>query len=339
MQKTFFSGIQPSSQYLHLGNYIGAILNWKNNIKKSKDDNFIFMVADLHTMTSLHNPTEITNNIKTLVSTYLACDINPVENSNINFFIQSSIPEHCELNWILTTICPLGLLERMTQFKDKKNKLSSNEINTGLLCYPILMAADILLYQTNYVPVGIDQKQHVEFCRDIVLKFNNIYNVNNVFTVPECYIEATNQKVMSLSDGSKKMSKSFGNENDRIFLNDTNDLIAKKIKTAKTDSILGIYTDNNRPEVNNLINIYSALSGKSIEYINKEYREKNTRTFKDDLTQIIIEAISPIRKKIEYNLKNYNDIKKIIKNGNQYAKSIAEKTMKNVKEVLEINKI
>ncbi len=333
MKKIFFSGIQPSSQYLHLGNYIGAILNWKNNIKKSKDDNFIFMVADLHTMTSLHNPSEIKNNIKTLVSTYLACDIDPVKNSNINFFIQSSIPEHCELNWILTTICPLGLLERMTQFKDKKSKLSSNEINTGLLCYPILMAADILLYQTNYVPVGIDQKQHVEFCRDIVLKFNNTYNVDNVFTLPECYIETTNQKIMSLNDGSKKMSKSFGNENDKIFLCDTNDLIAKKIKTAKTDSILGIYTDENRPEVNNLINIYSALSGKSIDWINKEYREKNTKTFKDDLTQVIIETISPIRKKIEYNLKNYTDIENIIKNGNQYAKNIAEKTMKNVKEI------
>ena len=334
MSKVFFSGIQSSCRSIHLGNYIGALLNWEKNIKNFKDDNFIFMVADLHAMTTIHNPNLMRDNIKNLLSTYIACGINPIEKNNVHFFIQSKIPAHCELNWILTTICPLGLLERMTQFKDKKGKLSPDEINTGLLCYPILMASDILLYQANYVPVGEDQKQHVEFCRDIVLKFNNIFKVNNVFTMPECYIDKISKRIMSLSDGTKKMSKSSANDNDKILLTDTDDIIAKKIKIAKTDSIMGIFYDTNRPEVSNLITIYSAISGKEIEEISNIYREKSTKIFKDDLTQIVIDKISPIRKKIEENLKNYNDIEKLVKIGNEYANDIANDTLSKVKNVV-----
>ena len=263
MNEVFLSGIQPSSSSLHLGNYIGAILNWKTTIKNSQlqadsNDKFFWMIADLHTMTSLHNPEQIRQNIKNLLATYIACGIQP--NKNINFFLQSSVPAHCELNWILTTICPLGQLQRMTQFKDKKEKLTADEINVGLLCYPVLMAGDILLYQTTTVPVGEDQKQHLEFCRDIVDRFNHIYGVNDVFTMPNALINKTTKRIMSIGDGTKKMSKSTGTDNDRIFLTDENDAIAKKIKVAKTDSIMGIFSDESRPEITNLINIFSAFN-------------------------------------------------------------------------------
>ena len=291
------------------------------------------MVADLHSMTSVHDATTLMNNKVNLVATYFACGIQP--NKNVFFFTQSAVHAHSELNWILTSICPLGLLERMTQYKDKVNKKKAEDINAGLLCYPILMASDILLYNSNYVPVGEDQKQHIEFCRDIVCKFNNIYNIDNIFTMPEGLIEKAGKRIMSLGNGKVKMSKSIGNENDKIFLLDEDDVIARKIKLAKTDSIMGIYSNINRPEVSNLINIFSAICGKSIEAINSEYHNKSTKIFKDDLTQILISEISPIRKNLIDYLKNNQDLlKKTIEEGNRRANDIANAKLLEVKKAI-----
>ncbi len=328
----YLSGIQPSGSSLHLGNYIGALLNWKNIIKNSKDgDKFYFMLADLHTMTSKKNAEELKKNIISLVATYVACGITPSE--KIVFFQQSKIPAHCELCWILSTITPLGQLERMTQFKDKKGKLSTDEINAGLLYYPILMAADILLYKTNFVPVGEDQTQHIEFTRDLVERFDRLYN-SDIFIMPEGLIDKTSKRIMSLGDGSKKMSKSIGEERDRIFLTDTDEQIAKKIKSAKTDSIMGIFYDKDRLEVNNLINIYSAISGGSIEEISGEYKDKNTKQFKDDLTDLVINAISPIREKLQELEQDTDFLKNIIEKGSFEANNVASKTLLEVKKAV-----
>lgn len=328
MSKFVFSGIQPSG-VLHLGNYIGAILNWKKMVKNAdKDDKFLFMIADLHSLTSCKNPNTLRQNTNELLATYLACGIEP--SNNLHFFIQSSIPEHCQLCWLLTTVCPLGQLERMTQFKDKKGKLGADEINAGLLYYPLLMAADILLYRATHVPVGEDQTQHMEFCRDMVDKFENKFGerAKGIFIKPEAIIDKTSKRIMSLGDGTKKMSKSIGDDKDRIMLTDTDDQIAKKIKTAKTDSITGIYFDKDtRPEVSNLINIMSALSGRPVEDISEQYKNSGTKVFKDDLTEIIINEIAPIREKF-LDLKNdTNLLKKIVEEGNKYAKKLAEEMM------------
>ena len=226
----------------------------------------------------------------------------------------------------------------MTQFKDKKNKLSLDEVNAGLLYYPILMAADIILYKANFVPVGEDQKQHVEFTRDIVQKFINIYGngeKNDLFVLPEAMIDKTSKRIMSLGDGTKKMSKSVGEDKDKIFLTDTDEQIAKKIKTAKTDSIMGIYYDKeNRPEVSNLINIFSALTNRTVEDISNEYREKNTKSFKDDLTQLLINEIKPIREKQNQLLKNDAYLEEIITKGNKIANDVANDTLSKVKKAV-----
>ena len=335
------SGIQPSSSSLHLGNYIGALLNWKKVVKNlKKDDICYFMLADLHSLTSNKDPKCLAENTKKLIATYIACGIQ--QNENICFFKQSMIPAHCELCWILSTITPLGQLERMTQFKDKKAKFgekSAENINAGLLYYPILMIADIILYKANLVPVGEDQKQHIELTRDIVQRFINIYGNgenDDIFTIPEGMIDNTSKRIMSLGDGSKKMSKSSSDNKDLIFLSDTNDEIAKKIKTAKTDSITGIYYDTtNRPDVSNLINIYSSLSGMTIEEISNKYNyEKSTKAFKDDLTQLIISAIEPIRTKQNEILKDKTYLDKILEEGNKRANQVANNTLVKVKKAV-----
>ena len=334
------SGIQPSSSSLHLGNYIGAILNWKKiaqNCNNKNDDKCYFMIADLHAMTSNRNSHDLRKNIKQLVSTYIACGIEP-NKDRVIFFQQSKISAHCELCWILSTITPLGQLERMTQFKDKKNKLSLDEINAGLLYYPVLMVADIILYRANLVPVGEDQIQHLEFTRDIVQKFINIYgngSNNDIFVTPNAMINETSKRIMSLGDGFKKMSKSVGEDKDKIYLSDTDDQIAKKIKVAKTDSIMGIYYDkNNRPEVSNLIDIFSAISGRDVADISNEYREKNTKSFKDDLTQLLISEIAPIRKKQMELSNDEARLMQILEEGNKIANDIANDTLIKVKKAV-----
>ncbi len=330
-----FSGIQPSGSALHLGNYIGAILNWKKIIENLKDeDKCYFMIADLHTLTSNKDPKALRNNTKRLLATYLACGIIPSE--RIAFFEQSKVPAHCELCWILSTVCPLGQLMRMTQFKDKKGKLGVEQVNAGLLYYPILMAADILLYRSNFVPVGEDQIQHLEFAKDIVQKFNNAYNVNDVFTISTAVIDSNSKRIMSLGDGTKKMSKSVGTDNDKIYLTDSNDEIIKKVKLAKTDSIKGIvYNKEKRPEVSNLITIYSVLSGKSIEEVCAMYENKGTKDFKDDLIEVIINTIVPIREIVNKILEKEEDkLDEIIEKGNKIANSVANETLIKVKKAV-----
>ena len=331
------SGVQPSSFSLHLGNYIGALLNWKRIINTlAPQDICYFMLADLHAMTSIKSKDLLKKNIKQLIATYIACGISPSD--NVVFFQQSKIPAHCELCWILSTITPVGQLERMTQFKDKKNKLSLDNVNAGLLYYPVLMVADIILYKANLVPVGEDQTQHIEFTRDVVQKFINIYgngDNNDLFILPNAMIDTTSKRIMSLGDGMRKMSKSVGDEKDKIFLTDTDDQIAKKIKSAKTDSVTGIYYDKNkRPEVSNLINIFSAISGRTVEDISNEYSDKNTKSFKDDLTQIIINEIHPIREKQNELLKNMVYLDQILENGNARANEVANDTLCKVKKTV-----
>ncbi len=334
----FLSGIQPSDCKLHLGNYIGAILNSKNIAKSlHKDDKFYFMIADLHAMTSIHESNVLKENIKRLAATYIACGIEP-DFEKIFIFQQSRVSAHCELCWILSTITSIGQLERMTQFKDKKGKSSVNDINAGLLFYPVLMVADIILYKANSILVGDDQTQHLEFTRDTVQKFMKTfgnYNDDSIFVMPDKITTEESKRIMSLGDGTKKMSKSVGDNKDKIFLTDTDEEIEKKIKTAKTDSIIGIYYDKeNRPEISNLINIFSAISKKSIQEINNEYCEKNTKTFKDDLIQLLIKEIKPIREKYNDLIKESLYLEDILNKSNKIANEVANDTLMKVKKVI-----
>ena len=332
-QKLLLTGIQPSGT-LHLGNYIGALLNCKNNVEKfKKDGEVLFFVADLHSLTSKKDPELVKKATMDLIATYLASGINVAD--NCNFFIQSQVPQHCELNWIFTTICPLGLLERMTQFKDKKGKLSVEEINTGLLCYPILMAADILLYSATDVAVGEDQLQHMEFTRDIAQKFMHVYNCPDLFVLPQGLIGKENKRIMSLGDATKKMSKSVGEEKDRILLTDSDDEIAKKIKVAKTDAIMGIYYDKeNRPEVSNLLNIMSSITHKSVEELSEKYKNTGTKVFKDDLTQVLIDELSGFREKFNEYRKDEENLLTILEKGREVASEKASKKMAEIRKIV-----
>lgn len=325
------SGIQPSG-VLHLGNYLGAIKQWQKVLKKSNNDTFYFMVADLHSLTTSQNAVQLKNDMLYLLASYIACGIS-VEN-NANLFIQSSISAHSELAWILSTITPFGMLERMTQFKDKSAKSGASNANCGLFTYPVLMAADILLYDTTHVPVGDDQKQHLEFTRDIAQKFNHHYNCD-VFTVPDFMSSESASRVMSLQDGTKKMSKSSCSDAELIKLNDTNDEISKKIKSAKTDSIRGIYYDKeNRPEVSNLIEIMSSISGSSKKEIEDEYRNLSTKDFKDNLMEIIINEIAPIREKLNILLQDKDALLRSVEVSSARVKDVATNKIKQVKQIV-----
>ena len=343
------SGIQASGT-LHLGNYLGSVLQWKNKInqnqKNNVNDKFFFMIADLHSLTTVKNKDLLKNNVINLISSYLGCGIgiddNNVINENVTIFIQSQVRQHTELTWILSCITPIGQLFRMTQFKDKFSKYSNNNeinnsnANAGLLFYPILMASDILLYKTNKVPVGDDQRQHIEFTRDIAEKFNSHYD-SNVFNIPEIEIQKETARIMSLQDGTKKMSKSDESVNAIIYLTDTDDIIAKKIKIAKTDSFTGIYYDKqNRPEVSNLIEIFALLLNSNIKNIENKYQNIGTKQFKDDLTDCLINTLSPIRNKINQFQLNPEYLLNIVKNGNNNARNVGEETMKNVRNVVGI---
>lgn len=328
--KVILSGMQPSG-ILHLGNYIGAILNWKNMLTKYPDAIFYFMMVDLHSLTTLNNPVLLRQNILEAAKCYIASGIHP--NDNITIFQQSKIPAHAELAWILSTITPMGWMERMTQFKDKSSSRDAERINLGLFTYPTLMAADILLYHTDIVPVGDDQKQHVELTRDIASRFNRIYNTT-CLKEPEPVI-MPESRIMSLTDGTKKMSKSDPNNASRILLTDTNEEIAHKISKAKTDAIQGIYYDaETRPEISNLIRIAAYLQNKANHDIEKYCANFNNKQFKDYLTEIIIAKISPIRANI--NAIDDHEAQKIIQYGSQNAKEYANKSIIEIKNLIGI---
>ncbi|MEN9782485.1 MAG: hypothetical protein RL208_635 [Pseudomonadota bacterium] len=329
----YLSGIQPSGT-LHLGNYIGAVMQWREQVKLlSKTDEAMFMIVDLHSLTTKRDVKEFPTHIFNLIATYIACGL---VQKNTTLFVQSDVQEHTELAWFFSTITPLGVLKRMTQFKDKSGKMSedSDVVNGGLLFYPCLMAADILLYDADFIPVGEDQIQHIEFTRDTANRFHERYK-SEIFKLPKAKIQEEGARIMSLSDGTKKMSKSTGTENDLIFITDSDDEIAKKIKRAKTDSESTIfYNKEKRPEVSNLLTIMSTLSRKTIAQIESEYSSAGTKVFKDNLTQVIINEIAPIREEI-FKLQNDKDfIYKTISQGGQSAQEKASAKMQQVKEVI-----
>ena len=322
-KKIIFSATAPSGN-IHIGNYIGAIKQWAE-LQNTGEHQNIFCVVDEHAITTPQEPAKLRSKILEVFTLYLALGIDP-EKSII--FVQSSVSEHTELAWILNTITPIGELERMTQFKDKSQKQKS--VLAGLLNYPTLMAADILLYKTNLVPIGEDQLQHIELTRTIARKFNSTFG--ETFSIPEPFINKEGKRIMGLDDPLKKMSKSAENPKNYIALLDSPETIREKIKAAVTDSASEIkYDMENKPAISNLLTIYSLFSRKTIAELEKEYDGKNYSVFKNDLAEIIIEGLSPIQKKYKELSANPDYIKKVLRNGAEKAKTIASQTMSEVR--------
>ena len=300
-KKVIFSGAQPSGK-MTLGNYLGAIKNWTE-----LQDNYdcYYSIVDLHAITVPQDPKVLRANTIELLAQYIACGLDPEKNT---IFIQSHVKEHVELMWVLNTMTYMGELSRMTQFKDKSQKSEAN-LNAGLFTYPVLMAADILLYQTDLVPVGDDQKQHLELARDLANRFNNRFSPT--FVVPEGYYPKGGARVMSLQEPTKKMSKSDLNENAFILLADDSDSIKRKIKRSVTDSLGVVKYDDEQPGIKNLIDIYSNLSKKSVEEIVNMYEGKGYGIFKEDVAEVVSEALRPIREKYVDLLNNKDYLEKI----------------------------
>ncbi len=326
------SGVQPTGN-LHLGNYLGAIRNWVAH--QSQYDNF-FCVVDLHAITVPHNPATLAADTYTIAALYLACGID-LDHSTI--FIQSHIPAHSELTWLLNCITPINWLQDMIQFKEKAIKQGEN-VSTGLLDYPVLMAADILLYDADQVPVGEDQKQHLELTRDIAIRVNHLFGQGEtVLKLPEPLIRKEGARVMSLSDGTRKMSKSDPSELSRINLLDPSDTIAKKIKRCKTDSVRGVEFDNpDRPECHNLLTLYSLLSGKSKAEVIEESQGMGWGQFKPLLTEATIAALTPIQEKYKQVIDDRAYLESILQQGRQKAEAVANATLSRVKDALGYSK-
>ena len=314
-KNVIFSGVQPTGE-IHLGNYLGAI---KQFVDYQKDYNSIFSIVDLHAVTVWQDPQQLLNNIHKVLSIFLACGLDKEKNIIFN---QSQVPEHTQLAWLLSCTARIGWLNRMTQFKDKAGKNRENA-SVGLYTYPILMAADIMLYKASHVPVGDDQKQHLELARDIAHKFNTDYNID-FFVLPEPLFNSDSTRIMSLRDGTKKMSKSDTSDYSRILMTDDNDTIALKIKKAKTDSLSMPELGNDlskRPEIENLINIYSSCSGIPKNTVIEQFSSKEISYFKKELSQVIINLIQPIcseAKKL-YEDKNFlNQILRLLNHHNNH---------------------
>ena len=331
MSKKIFSGVQPTGN-LHLGNYIGAIKNFVN-LQNDKNNFCIYCVVDLHAITVKQNPEDLKKNIRETTAAFIASGLNYKKSIIFN---QSLVPAHSEGSWILSCIARMGWLNRMTQFKEKAGK-DKEKASVGLYIYPILMAADILLYDATHVPVGEDQKQHLELSRDIANKFNLDFNSKNFLIAPEPLIQKNFARIMSLKDGNKKMSKSDPSELSRINLNDNKDEIFNKIKKAKTDTQPLPENANQlatRPEAENLLGIYSSLSDQSlIETIN-QFSGKNFSEFKDKLANLVVDKISPISYEINKLLKDNKFIDDILNEGAQKANEIASKKIKNIKKII-----
>ncbi len=327
--KRILSGIQPTGN-LHLGNYLGAINNF---VKLQKDFECYFMLADMHAITVKHEPSVLKENILDTAAAFLASGIDPVKNT---IFIQSSVSAHAELSWIFNCIARIGWLNRMTQFKEKAGN-NKEKASVGLYTYPVLMAADILLYKATHVPVGEDQKQHLELCRDIAIKFNNDFNRKDFFITPEPIIPEDISRVMSLRNGIQKMSKSEESDLSRINLTDDADLISKKIQKAKTDSEPindNIILEKNRPEARNLINIFAALKNEKVKDIINLWSGKNFSEFKKELSQLLIEKICPIGEEIKKLKSNKDYLQKILEEGKMKANIVANKNLKEIKQII-----
>ena len=331
MGKKIFSGVQPTGN-LHLGNYLGAIKNFVE-LNDNDKNNCIFCVVDLHAITVNQDPKELKKNIRETVATFIASGIDPKKSIIFN---QSKVPAHSEAAWILSCTARMGWLNRMTQFKEKAGK-DKEKASIGLYSYPVLMAADILLYDSTHVPVGDDQKQHLELCRDIAQKFNNDFKVDDFFKIPEPLIQKQFSRIMSLKDGSKKMSKSELSDLSRINLTDDKDQIINKIKKAKTDPMpmpLTIDELDSRPEAKNLIGIYSSLNNFSLEKSLKEFSGKNFSEFKESLTQVLVDKIIPISLEIRRLLNEYSYLDEILLEGCKKADHIASKKIKKIHEII-----
>jgi len=331
MEKKIFSGVQPTGN-LHLGNYLGAIKNFVK-LNNNKENKCVFCVVDLHAITVSQDPKKLKNNIRETVATFIASGIDPKKSIIFN---QSQVSAHSETAWILSCIARMGWLNRMTQFKEKAGK-DKEKASIGLYSYPVLMASDILLYDSTHVPVGDDQKQHLELCRDIAQKFNNDFKVDNFFKVPEPLIQKEFSRIMSLKDGLKKMSKSELSDLSRINLTDDKDQIMNKIKKAKTDPLpLPTTIDelNKRPEAKNLIGIYTSLTDSTLEKSIKEFSGKNFSEFKENLSQVLVDKIIPITAEIKKLLNEKKYLDKILLDGSKKADEIASEKVKKIHEIV-----
>ncbi len=331
MSKKIFSGVQPTGN-LHLGNYLGAIKNFVE-LQSEKENECIFCVVDLHAITVKQDPKELKKNIRETAATFVASGIDP--NNNI-IFNQSMVPAHSEAAWILSCVSRIGWLNRMTQFKEKAGK-DKEKASIGLYSYPVLMAADILLYDATHVPVGGDQKQHLELCRDIAQKFNNDFNATDFLKVPEPLIQKKFSRIMSLKDGVKKMSKSDPSDLSRINLTDEKDDIYNKVKRAKTDAMpmpTEIKDLVARPEAENLLGIYSSLRNQKLEDSIKEFNGKQFSEFKEKLSEVLIEKIGPISKEVKRLLNDEKYLDEILLQGSEKADQIASKKIKEIKELV-----
>ena len=331
MLKKIFSGVQPTGN-LHLGNYLGAIKNFVD-LNNDKQNQCIFCVVDLHAITVSQDPKELKKNILETVATFIACGIDPKKSIIFN---QSQVSAHSEAAWILSCVARMGWLNRMTQFKEKAGK-DKEKASIGLYSYPILMAADILLYDATHVPVGDDQKQHLELCRDIAQKFNNDFKTENFFTTPEPLIQKEFSRIMSLKDGTRKMSKSELSDFSRINLTDEKDQIINKIKKAKTDPMplpSSIEELSQRPEAKNLIGIYSSLCSLSVEKTISQFSGKNFSEFKNNLSQILVDKIIPISNEIKKLLKEKNYLDDILLKGCEKADKIASEKLRKIHKIM-----
>ena len=331
MKKKIFSGVQPTGN-LHLGNYLGAIKNFVE-LNNDRLNDCIFCVVDLHAITVKQDPKLLRDNTRETVATFVASGIDP-EKSII--FNQSKVSAHSEVAWILSCTARTGWLSRMTQFKEKAGK-DKERASVGLYSYPVLMAADILLYDSTHVPVGDDQKQHLELCRDIAQKFNNDFQAENFFKVPEPLIQKEFSRIMSLKDGTKKMSKSEISDLSRINLMDNADNIINKIKKAKTDTLplpSNITELQQRPEAKNLLGIYASLTNNSFENSLNKFSGKNFSELKENLSQVVVDKIIPISNEIKKLLKEKNFLDEILTKGHQKADRIASEKLKKIQEIV-----
>jgi len=329
MAQRILSGVQPTGN-LHLGNYLGAIRNW---VETQQDYDNFFCVVDLHAITVPHNPETLAQDTYTIAALYLACGID-LNYSTI--FVQSHVSAHSELAWLLNCMTPLNWLERMIQFKEKALKQGEN-VSAGLLDYPVLMAADILLYDADKVPVGEDQKQHLELTRNIAQRVNDQFGKKDqpVLKLPTPLIRNEGARVMSLLDGTKKMSKSDPSEMSRINLLDPPDVIQKKIKRCKTDPIKGLaFDDPERPECDNLLSLYLLLSGKSKEVVAEECQDMGWGQFKPLLAEVTVEALRPIQEKYQQLMSEQGYLDSVLKSGQEKASAIAQQTLFRVKNAL-----
>lgn len=320
VKKTVFSGVQPTGK-ITLGNYLGAIKNWG---LLQDEHNCIYCVADLHSLTVTQIPTELRKQTLNLVALYIACGIDPQKST---LFVQSHVHEHAELTWILDTIAYVGELGRMTQFKDKSRKHADN-INMGLMNYPVLMASDILLYQTDYVPIGKDQVQHLELARTLAERFNSHYS--DTFVVPEGILSKTGSSIKSLQDPSAKMSKSDPNENAYIALTDDADTIRRKLRRAVTDCDTEVRFGEDKPAISNLLTIYSLTSGESIKEAEKRFEGKGYGVFKDAVADAVIATVEPIQQRQKSLLSDKSYLEDVLKQGAEQASRIAAKTLSKV---------